>query len=295
MKNDVAVCGLDCTHCDAYLATVNDDLALREKTAQKWSEMNQTRILPEQIACEGCRTNGIKNLYCLELCEIRQCARKSAMRAAENARKWRTAGQWTSFSSTIRKPGKTCGPQGTKKQKQNERPERMADTIGTIILVLGCPGSGKSTFARRLHERTGLPLIHLDRLFWLPDRTHISREAFDRRLTEMLCQPKWILDGDYNRTWEVRIRACDTVIFLDYDEALCLEGIAARVGQDRPDMPWTEQTLDPELVALVQGYRTQSRPVLLALLARYPEKRQWFFHTRVEADRWLSALPEQAD
>ena len=171
----------------------------------------------------------------------------------------------------------------------------MADTIGTKILVLGCPGSGKSTFARRLHERTGLPLIHLDRLFWLPDRTHISREAFDRRLTEMLCQPKWILDGDYNRTWEVRIRACDTVIFLDYDEALCLEGIAARVGQDRPDMPWTEQTLDPELVALVQGYRTQSRPVLLALLARYPEKRQWFFHTRVEADRWLSALPEQAD
>ena len=76
MKNDVAVCGLNCTHCDAYLATVNDDLALREKTAQKWSEMNQTRILPEQIACEGCRTNGIKNLYCLELCEIRQCARK---------------------------------------------------------------------------------------------------------------------------------------------------------------------------------------------------------------------------
>lgn len=170
----------------------------------------------------------------------------------------------------------------------------MTDLIGTRILVLGCPGSGKSTLARRLHERTGLPLVHLDRLFWLPDRTHVPRDEFDRRLAEILCQPSWILDGDYSRTYKVRIDACDTVVFLDYDEALCMEGIAARVGQARPDMPWTERELDPDLAAQVKRYRTQNRPVLLELLAQAPEKRQWIFKTRAEADRWLSALPPRA-
>ena len=74
VKRLIAVCGLDCEKCDAYIATKNDDQALREKTAKLWSEMNNANILPEQINCEGCRMNGKKFVYCESMCGIRKCA-----------------------------------------------------------------------------------------------------------------------------------------------------------------------------------------------------------------------------
>ena len=160
--------------------------------------------------------------------------------------------------------------------------------IGHRILILGCPGSGKSTFARALGERTGLPVVHLDNIWWRADGTHVSREEFDRALAELLAGEKWIMDGDYSRTYEVRIRASDTLIFLDYPEDVCMAGIIARVGQDRPDMPWTETALDPELVALVKNYRRDSRPQVLSLLQRHPDKQSLIFTGREEAARWLS-------
>ena len=70
----VAYCGLDCSKCDAYVATQNDDQALREKTAKKWAEMNNAPITPEMINCDGCRQDGRKTPYCESLCPIRQCA-----------------------------------------------------------------------------------------------------------------------------------------------------------------------------------------------------------------------------
>ena len=162
--------------------------------------------------------------------------------------------------------------------------------IGNRILILGCPGSGKSTLARALAARTGLTLVHLDTVWWRADGTHISREEFDRALDGLLQGEQWILDGDYSRTMEVRLRAADTVIFLDYPESVCMAGITARVGQPRPDMPWTERTLDPELVAQVRNYALSNRPALLSLLQQYPDKRSLIFTSREEADRWLSEL-----
>ena len=70
----IAYCGLDCEKCDAYLATVRDDQALREKTARLWAELNRAPILPEHIRCEGCRADGAKTVYCETLCGIRRCA-----------------------------------------------------------------------------------------------------------------------------------------------------------------------------------------------------------------------------
>lgn len=74
MKKMIAYCGLDCEKCDAYLATIHDDQALREKTAKAWAQLNQAPILPEHINCLGCRADGIKTVFCESLCEIRQCA-----------------------------------------------------------------------------------------------------------------------------------------------------------------------------------------------------------------------------
>ena len=79
MRNMIAYCGLDCEKCDAYLATINDDQMLREKTAKLWAKLNNAPILPEHINCEGCRVDGIKTVYCNSLCGIRQCALKKGV------------------------------------------------------------------------------------------------------------------------------------------------------------------------------------------------------------------------
>ena len=67
----IAYCGRDCGKCEAYLATINDDQALREKTAKRWAELNNALILPEHINCEGCRVDGIKTVFCDSLCVMR--------------------------------------------------------------------------------------------------------------------------------------------------------------------------------------------------------------------------------
>lgn len=79
MRNMIAYCGLDCENCDAYLATINDDQALRERTAKLWSELNKAPILPEHINCQGCRVDGIKTIFCDSICGIRQCALKKGV------------------------------------------------------------------------------------------------------------------------------------------------------------------------------------------------------------------------
>lgn len=78
-KETIAYCGLDCAKCDAYLATVNNDDALRAKTAQLWSEMNQAPITPEMINCAGCCADGVKTPYCESMCPIRKCAMEKGL------------------------------------------------------------------------------------------------------------------------------------------------------------------------------------------------------------------------
>ena len=79
MKDMIGYCGLDCEKCDAYIATINNDQALREKTAKLWTKLNNAPILPENINCEGCRMNGIKTVFCDSLCEIKKCALKKGV------------------------------------------------------------------------------------------------------------------------------------------------------------------------------------------------------------------------
>ena len=74
MKQLIACCGLDCESCDARIATVKNDNELREKTAQKSSDMNKAPdITAATINCMGCRTDGVKFAYCSDYCEIRKC------------------------------------------------------------------------------------------------------------------------------------------------------------------------------------------------------------------------------
>ena len=162
-------------------------------------------------------------------------------------------------------------------------------------IIIGCPGSGKSSFARSLHEATGLPLVHLDCLYWREDRTTVPEEEFDRLLDEVMQGETWLIDGNYQRTMERRLRVADTVFFLDLPTEVCLEGIRARQGQSRSDMPGVETETDEELLSFVQAFAEKSRPAILALLAAVPKKRKVIFHTRAEAEEFLAALEEEEE
>ena len=158
------------------------------------------------------------------------------------------------------------------------------------VIVIGCPGSGKSHFSRALKERTGLPLYHLDMLYWNADKTTVEKSVFLERLNDALRKDAWIIDGNYISTMELRMAACDTVIFLDHPLSVCLDGIRERRGRARSDMPWIETEEDQEFTAFVKNFNRQQRPVILELLQRYADKNIIIFKHRGEADAFLEEL-----
>lgn len=166
------------------------------------------------------------------------------------------------------------------------------------VLVVGSPGSGKSTFARKVHRKTGLPLHYLDMLWHLPDHTTVPEDIFDSRLMKILIEARWIIDGNYSRTLPVRLVYADTVFWLDYPPEICLEGIRNRIGTPREDMPWeTETQPDPEFEQYVRDFPAARRPLLARLLedAADTGKQVITFRDRAEADRYLASLPQTVE
>lgn len=158
------------------------------------------------------------------------------------------------------------------------------------IIVIGCPGSGKSTFSKALHEIIGVPLFHLDMLKWNADKTTVDREVFLDRLNEVLIKNEWIIDGNYGSTMELRLQNCDTVFFLDYQLEVCLDGVRSRKGKPRFDMPWIETEEDPEFIAFIKDFRTSIRPYIIELLNKYSDKKLYTFANRNDADEFLIKL-----
>lgn len=159
------------------------------------------------------------------------------------------------------------------------------------VMVIGCPGSGKSYFSKKLSDITGLPLYHLDLLYWNEDRTHVEKPVFVDKMIDILKTTYWIIDGNYNSTIELRLKVCDTVIFLDYPLNVCLNGIREREGAVRDDVPWEsnigEQNND-EFISFIENYEIKSKPVILDLLKKYSKKDVYIFHSREEADLFLN-------
>ena len=155
------------------------------------------------------------------------------------------------------------------------------------VIVIGCPGSGKSTFSRALAAKTDLPLYHLDMLYWNPDKTVVEKPIFLERLRAVLQKEFWIIDGNYGSTMELRLSLCDTVFFLDYPTEVCLEGIAQRKGKMRSDMPWIETEDDNDFLSFIKRFRDESRPQISEVLRKYADKHIYIFHTREDADAFL--------
>ena len=158
------------------------------------------------------------------------------------------------------------------------------------VIIIGCCGSGKSTFARQLHACTGIPLFHLDQLNWNADKTTVEKEVFLKRVQDVIQKNSWIIDGNYGSSIELRMQACDTVFFLDYPVDICIQGIHERVGKVRADMPWVEDEVDEDLIEFVKNYEREDRPEVLNLLSKYKEKEIHLFRTRKDAKTYLELL-----
>ena len=157
------------------------------------------------------------------------------------------------------------------------------------IIVIGCPGSGKSTFSRELHNRTNIPLYHLDMLFWNADKTTVEKSVFLEKVTDLLNKDEWILDGNFSSTMELRMSMCDTVIFLDFPPEICLEGVRARRGKVRPDMPWIETEEDFEFMDFIRSFNEQRRPQIIELLEKFKDKNIIRFTSREEMNEFLKS------
>lgn len=169
----------------------------------------------------------------------------------------------------------------------------MAASEMKKVIVIGCCGSGKSVFSRALHEATGLPLCHLDLMYWGADGKTIPKALFMERLHQVLNKDTWIIDGNYRSTMELRMQACDTVFFLDFPLEVCIDGIRSRNGKKRSDMPCiTPEVEDEKFMEAVKNYNTTNRPEVLELLSRYSEKNIIIFKSRNEADEFLLSVTE---
>lgn len=179
------------------------------------------------------------------------------------------------------------------------RPVRGRERMQRVI-VIGSGGAGKSFFSRQLADVTGLPLHHLDSLYWQPGWKEPGHAEWHASLQALLSRPAWILDGNFGGSLEARIAASDTVIFIDTPAWVCLWRVVVRRirhhGQSRPDMAaGCHERLDPGFIGWILGYRFQRRPAILRRLdALRHEKQVVVIRSGAQAREFLDCLKQQA-
>lgn len=162
------------------------------------------------------------------------------------------------------------------------------------ILVVGCGGAGKTTFALEAGKRFGLPVVHLDKLRWLPGWVERDKEEFDGLLKQELEKPSWVMDGNFRRTLRTRLTYCDATVFLDFPTEECLKNAYARAekyrGRTRPDM--TEgcpETVREDFEVWIKNFNTNVRGEILSRLAE-SGKPYFVFQSRQAAYAWLDGF-----
>lgn len=169
------------------------------------------------------------------------------------------------------------------------------------IVIIGCSGSGKSTFSRKLQQLKGNPLYHLDKLFWLPDWELRSAEEQDRIQKGLVQEDKWIIDGNYQRSLPIRLERADTIFLFDYPRRVCLYRAMKRIVSNRkrtrPDMgEGCPERFDWEFMKFIWNFNKNNRPGLVALLDQAPDGIEiQHFRRPCETANYLRALGEQVD
>jgi adenylate kinase family enzyme len=164
------------------------------------------------------------------------------------------------------------------------------------VVVIGSGGAGKSTFSRRLGEATGLPVIHLDAVYWRPGWKETPKDEWTKQIEELARAEKWIMDGNFGGTREIRMRAADTIIMLDVSRHVCIYRVVKRAikyhGRSRPDMtPGCNEKLDLDFLAWIWNYRKRSRARALAEIGKLENKRLIVLKSSEEIENFFASLP----
>lgn len=158
------------------------------------------------------------------------------------------------------------------------------------IIVIGCPGSGKTTFSKKLNKIIDIPLYHLDMMYWNEDKEPVEPYLFMVKLLCTMELDKWILDGNYGSSLKLRLQKCDTVFYLDYPVDLCIKGLNERMGQKRSDIPWVENGYDQDFLEYVKTFDVTQKPIIEEMLKQYKDKEIIIFENREEAEEYLKNL-----
>lgn len=166
------------------------------------------------------------------------------------------------------------------------------------VIIIGCGGAGKSTLAQKMGALTGLPVVHLDKLFWKPGWAESTQEEFDAIIQEELRKDAWIMDGNFNRTLPQRIQHCDTIIYLDFSRIACLSGVLKRVlttyGKVRSDMgEGCPERIDFEFLQWVWHYNRNKREKNYRLLNEATHAETVVLKNRRSVRRFLKSLEEE--
>jgi len=142
------------------------------------------------------------------------------------------------------------------------------------VLIIGSGGAGKSTLAARLGEATGIEVIHLDKLHWKPNWTSPPKDEWRKTVSKALKKDEWIMDGNFGGTMELRLTACDTVIYLDFPRIICLYRAIKRAlkyyNKTRPDMSeGCNEKIDFEFLSWVWNFPKTTKPVIEERLKRF--------------------------
>ena len=159
------------------------------------------------------------------------------------------------------------------------------------ILVIGCPGAGKTYFSKQLAKILSLPLVHMDNLYWHEDKTSISTDELKEKLLPYLVKDEWIIDGNYHKTLEMRLPYATDVFVLDLPRTECIQGILDRIDQPRDDIPWIEREDDAtELIAWTADYGFRTKDEEMALLDKNKHLHVHIIKSRQEMNDYLLKL-----
>lgn len=165
--------------------------------------------------------------------------------------------------------------------------------LGKIILV-GSAGSGKSHMARKLAAILRYPLVHLDNEFWKPGWVKTPKEEWIAKQKRLLAGEKWIIDGNYESSLELRFEAAELVIFLDLPRVRCIWNALRRHGKKRSDLPdYLEEKLDGEFVDFckwIWSFPKKGKRTILDLHQKYPYKPFLVIKNRRQMRRVLREL-----
>lgn len=164
------------------------------------------------------------------------------------------------------------------------------------ILVIGSGGAGKSMFAVQLAKCMGLPLIHLDSLYWRPGWIEPPKDEWALRVDELIARDRWIMDGNYGGTLDRRLAVCDTVVFLDFSRWVCLWHVIQRRirhhDRARPDMSeGCHEQLTWNYLWWIFTYPAKRRPMILRRLAElHPEQQSTILQTPDAVNKFLTSV-----